>query len=105
MRLILIEDLTTDAKSKVNFCKALRKAGAQVKHAFVVFHYGIFPQSLETMKEIGVKLIALATWWDVIDVAEEEGYFDAKVIDEVRRYMEDPVTWSREHGGLAEFSS
>ena len=105
LRLILVEDLTTDAKSKVNFCKALRTAGGHVKHAFVVFHYGIFPQSLETMKEIGVNLHALATWWDVIEVAEEEGYFAPHTLKEVRRFMGDPVTWSREHGGLAEFSS
>ena len=57
------------------------------------------------MKEIGVNLHALATWWDVIDVAEKKGYFEPHTLKEVRRFMEDPVTWSRQHGGLAEFSS
>src|SRR3974390_3796008 len=31
-RVLLVEDLTTDGRSKVNFCKALRQAGAEVDH-------------------------------------------------------------------------
>ena len=42
-RTLLVEDLATDGKSKVNFIKALRDAGAVVNDSFVVFHYGIFP--------------------------------------------------------------
>src|SRR5512145_175338 len=34
-RTLLVEDLTTDGRSKVNFCKALRDAGAIVDHVFV----------------------------------------------------------------------
>ena len=30
-RVLLVEDLTTDGRSKVNFCKALREAGADRK--------------------------------------------------------------------------
>ena len=33
-RVLLVEDLTTDGRSKVNFCKALREAGAVVEHVF-----------------------------------------------------------------------
>jgi len=33
-RTLLVEDLTTDGRSKVNFCKALRDAGAVVDHVF-----------------------------------------------------------------------
>jgi orotate phosphoribosyltransferase len=34
---VLVEDLTTDGKSKINFCGALRRAGASADHAVVVF--------------------------------------------------------------------
>ena len=44
-RVLLVEDLTTDGGSKVNFCNALRDAGATVEHIFVVFFYGIYPES------------------------------------------------------------
>src|ERR671918_917914 len=50
-RTLLVEDLATDGRSKVNFCQALRTAGAQVDHCFVLFYYDIFPQSREVMVE------------------------------------------------------
>ena len=49
-RTLLVEDLATDGGSKVNFCKALRDAGANVDHCFVLFYYDIFPQGREMMK-------------------------------------------------------
>src|SRR5579862_4769271 len=55
-RTLLVEDLATDGRSKVNFCQALRNAGADVHHCFVLFYYDIFPQSREVMQELGVEL-------------------------------------------------
>ena len=100
MRILLVEDLTTDARSKINFCKALRQAGAQVDHAFVIFHYAIFPQSTENMRAIGVNLHSLATWWDVLEVCRERPYFEESALKEVRKFLEDPVAWSKAHGGI-----
>jgi len=99
-RILLVEDLTTDGRSKANFCTALRKAGATVDHVFVVFHYGIFPDSAQVMSEIGVTMHALATFWDVLAVAREGGYFDRTTLGEVERYLHDPVGWSVAHGGV-----
>ncbi len=31
-RVLLVEDMTTDGRSKINFCNALREAGAKVEH-------------------------------------------------------------------------
>ncbi len=104
-RTLLVEDLTTDGRSKVNFCKALRQAGAVVEHAFVIFHYGIFPQSEQLMAEIGVKLHSLANWWDVLKVTKSEGRFDAPTIREVEKFLNDPVAWSAAHGGASELPS
>ena len=100
-RTLLVEDLTTDGRSKVNFCKALRNAGAEVGHVFVVFHYAIFPEGERIMKEIDVRLHALATWWDVLAVAKAGAYFDARTLDEVEAFMNDPSAWSVAHGGVA----
>jgi orotate phosphoribosyltransferase len=98
-RTLLVEDLATDGKSKVNFIKALREAGAVVNDSFVVFHYGIFPQSRQIMAELGVGLHALATWWDVLAAAKRHQYFDAETLREVESFLNDPVTWSVAHGG------
>jgi len=41
----------------------------------------------------------LATWTDVIDAAEEGGFFSANKIAGVRAYLDDPHGWSAAHGG------
>jgi orotate phosphoribosyltransferase len=93
-RVLLVEDLTTDGGSKVLFIEALRKAGATVAHTYVVFHYGIFAESLTTMAELGVKLHALATWWDVLDMARVRGLYTPEQLDTVEAYLDDPNGWS-----------
>ena len=102
-RTLLVEDLTTDGRSKINFCQALRQAGAQVEHVFVNFYYDIFPQSKQIMSDLNVRLHYLATWWDVLDVVKKGGYFDPHVVSEVERFLNSPAQWSAEHGGVAEF--
>src|SRR5262249_15369586 len=55
-RTLLVEDLTTDGQSKIRFANALRDAGAIVNHAFVVFFYGVFPGSFETLAQMHIAL-------------------------------------------------
>lgn len=96
-RAILIEDLQTDGGSKQIFINALRNAGADVKHAFVVFHYGIFEASEKNMKDLGIKLHALTTWWDVLSVAKKNSYFDEKTLESVESFLRSPVEWQDKH--------
>jgi len=98
-RVLLVEDLATDGGSKLTFVEALRKAGAQVAHTFVIFHYGIFPEGVAALAEQGVKLHALATWWDALAAAEERGYLARQQVQEVRHFLQDPIAWSAAHGG------
>ena len=102
-RTLLVEDLTTDGRSKVNFCKALRDAGAIVEYVLVMFYYDIFPESKKVLADINVRLMHLATWWDVLRVVKQGGYFDPGVIDEVERFLNAPAKWSAEHGGVSAF--
>lgn len=102
-RVLLVEDLATDGRSKMSFVNALREAGGEVAHAFVVFHYGIFPQSVSTLAEAGVTLYGLTTWWDVLNVARERGYFDAATLAAVENFLHEPAAWSAAHGGVSSF--
>ena len=43
-RVLLVEDLATDGRSKVNFVKAIRDAGGICDHCFVIFFYDIYPE-------------------------------------------------------------
>ncbi|WP_019015799.1 orotate phosphoribosyltransferase [Elioraea tepidiphila] len=99
-RTLLVEDLTTDGQSKIRFCQALRDAGAIVNHTFVVFYYGVFPGSFETLKGMNIGLHHLCTWWDVLEVCRAHPYFSDAALAEVRRFLDDPVTWSKSHGGI-----
>jgi orotate phosphoribosyltransferase len=101
-RVLLVEDMTTDGRSKVNFCKALREAGAVVEHVFVFFFYDIFPEGKKVFSDLGVTLHFLATWWDVLAVAKKSGKFDKAKLAEVEKFMNNPAEWSKAHGGVAE---
>src|SRR5258707_4950833 len=100
-RTLLVEDLTTDGQSKIRFAQALRDAGAICNHAFVVFFYGVFPGSFETLAKMDIALHHLATWWDVLEACRDRPYFDEAALSEVRRFLENPVAWSAAHGGVA----
>ncbi|WP_332697603.1 orotate phosphoribosyltransferase [Bosea sp. (in: a-proteobacteria)] len=102
-RTLLVEDLATDGRSKVNFCQALRDAGATVDHCFVLFYYDIFPKSRELMQELGVNLHYLTTWWDVLKVAKASGHFEPKILAEVESFLNEPAKWSAAHGGISDF--
>jgi len=103
-RVLLVEDLATDGGSKIHFIQGLRDAGATVGHTIVWFHYGIFPESTSSLAAVGVKLHGLATWWDVLKVAEAEGHFRDHLV-EVRRFLEAPTAWSAAHGGTSSLQS
>lgn len=101
-RVLLVEDLTTDGRSKVKFCEALRRAGAQVSDTIVVFYYDIFPETREMLTEHGLRLHALATWWDVLEVSKQKNYFDPKTLGEVESFLNYPIEWSGRNGGATE---
>jgi orotate phosphoribosyltransferase len=104
-RTLLVEDLTTDGRSKINFCKALREAGAVVEHVFVNFYYDIFPEAKRTFEELEVRLHHLATWWDVLAVVKKDHYLPPEQIAEVERFLREPAKWSAAHGGVSAFPS
>jgi orotate phosphoribosyltransferase len=100
-RVLLVEDMTSDGRSKVNFCNALREAGGKVEHVLVFFFYDIFPEGRTILGDLGVTLHSLATWWDVLAVAKTSGKFDAAQLADVEKFMHDPAAWSKAHGGTA----
>jgi len=101
-RVLLVEDLATDGRSKVNFVKAIRDAEGHCEHCFVLFFYDIYKDSRRILGDLGVTLHALTTWWDVLAVAKASGKFDPKMLAEVEAFMHDPAGWSKAHGGVAE---
>lgn len=92
-RVLLVEDLTTDGGSKLSFVDAIRDTGASCGHTAVIFYYGIFPETVETLSGHGVKLHYLCTWWDVLAEARESEAFDRATLDEVEAFLTSPRPW------------
>ena len=102
-RILLVEDLTTDGRSKIFFCKALRDAQAIVEHTLVLFFYDIFQDTLERLQKSHLELHSLATGWDLLRIARQTKYCTTKELDEVELFFHNPQLWSEAHGGISEF--
>ena len=91
-RTLLIDDVTTDGRTKTTFKQALERAEADVVGIFVLFAYNIFPGHAET--------VALTTLGDVVAAAEKSGALDGSAIAALQTYAADAAAWSRRHGGI-----
>ncbi|MFV0431785.1 MAG: orotate phosphoribosyltransferase [Alphaproteobacteria bacterium] len=91
--ILLVEDLTSEGSSKLNFIKALREAGAVSDYTFVIFYYDIFKNALDELKSENIQMSWLATWWDVLEVAKSSGNFTAGDLDQVEAFLYNPLEW------------
>jgi orotate phosphoribosyltransferase len=96
MRILLIDDLTTDGASKLAFVRGLRSAGAVVEHALTIFFNDAFPGAVERLLDARVSLHALATWADILQSDSGLASADRATID---TFLSDPVAWSARQGG------
>lgn len=104
-RVLLVEDLTTDGGSKIKFCEAIRHAGADISDTIVIFYYDIFTEARKNLESVGLNLHYLATWRDVLAVCRKQNYFDPKTLSGVEQFLDDPLKWSGENGGVTEISA
>lgn len=96
-RVLLVEDLATDGGSKLSFVDAIRDTGATCAHTAVIFCYGIFPEGIARLKEHGVTLHHLCTWWDVLAEAKRSGRFDSATLEGVEAFLRAPREWQDAH--------
>jgi orotate phosphoribosyltransferase len=102
-RVLLVDDVTTDGRTKAALCAALRAVQARVDHVLVMFYYDVFPEARRLLDSLNIRLHYLATWRDVLAEARASGYFSAAAAADVERFIEQPARWSLEHGGIAAF--
>ncbi|GAB4286736.1 MAG: orotate phosphoribosyltransferase [Roseovarius sp.] len=96
-RVLLVEDLATDGGSKLDFVDAIRATGAECAHTAVIFYYGIFPETLKTLANHGVRLHHLCSWADVLAEARAQAAFDAATLAAVEAFLHDPRGWQAAH--------
>jgi orotate phosphoribosyltransferase len=100
LRVLLMDDLTTDGASKLAFVRGLRSAGAVVEHVLTIFYHNAFAGALERLEQANLRLHALATWTDVLQGAAGE-CLPAQERALIENFLADPVAWSTRHGGRA----
>ena len=91
---LLVEDLMTDGKSKINFVDKIRSHDVRCDLSLVVFKYDIFKDADTTLKKNNIHVHHLTTWEDVYNEMRNINKFDFDVLSEIRKFLDDPVTWS-----------
>ena len=101
LRLLLVDDLTTDGASKLNFARGIHAAGGHVSDVLTIFYHSAFPGADARLAAAGLTLHALATWHDIL-AHEGPHRLGADDRQTVTAFLADPVAWSTRHGGRGE---
>jgi orotate phosphoribosyltransferase len=92
-RVLLVEDLVTDGKSKLIFKEGIEACGGVMEHCLCIFEYYSKQAGLhlakERLAERGVKLHSLITWDDILRVGLAKGYITEEECDHILRFLKD----------------
>jgi orotate phosphoribosyltransferase len=92
-KVLLVEDLITDAGSKISFAQAIRGAGGIVNDVIVIFDR---LQGGETvLREHGMTLHAITNMDVALGEAEAIGLLSSHQLEMVRDYLKSPPEWHR----------
>ncbi|HUH86444.1 MAG TPA: phosphoribosyltransferase family protein [Pusillimonas sp.] len=102
-KVLLVDDMMAGGQSKLRFCQALAASNVQVQDLFIVFDYATFPTQ-QLLGPLGVRVHSLATWRDILAVAQQRNDFSAHELNELAEFLRDPAAWSARRGGRASYS-
>ena len=91
---LLVEDLMTDGKSKINFVENIRSLGIDCTLSLVVFKYNIFKEADISMKRNNIKVYYLTDWEEVYNQMRLMNAFESSILLEIRKFLDDPIAWS-----------
>lgn len=92
-RTLLMDDLTTDGRTKSSVQNALEEAEADVVGIYVILDYKIFPGSPSITSPV--------TLGDIIAAAKNGNHLSPSVMKELETFAENAPQWSRRNGGIA----
>jgi orotate phosphoribosyltransferase len=95
-KVLLVEDLITDGKSKMGFIDALSDAGATVEHVLVLFDR--LQGGFEALQRRGVLLHKLTDMDTALGVAEVEKLLPNGHVEVVSEYIVSPRDWHIKRG-------
>ncbi|MCS4509085.1 orotate phosphoribosyltransferase [Xylophilus ampelinus] len=99
-RVLLVDDVTTDGRSKGGAAAALRQAGTVVDDALVLLDYALYPTPAAAADTAALRLHALATWPQLHAALQEDGRLTGAQAAMLADFSAAPVRWSVAHGGI-----
>ena len=99
---VLVEDLMTDGKSKISFVNNIREHAIRCDLSLVVFKYDIFKDADTSLKKNNIEVHHLTDWENVYNEMCNMSKFEADILSEIRRFLDDPVTWSNDKKQVSE---
>ena len=98
-KVLLVDDVTTDGRSKAGTVAALRRAGPVVEDVLVLLDYALYAQEARTLAEHDLSLHALATWKHLHEALLASGQLSAAQQAMLADFTASPVAWSIRNGG------
>ncbi|MET1114131.1 MAG: phosphoribosyltransferase family protein [Comamonas sp.] len=98
-KVLLVDDVTTDGRSKAGTVAALRRSGPVVEDVLVLLDYALYAQEASTLTEHGLSLHALATWKHLHEALLESGQLSPAQQATLADFTASPVAWSIRNGG------
>ncbi len=99
-RLLYVDDVTTDGRSKLAATAALRQGDAVVDDVLVILDYAIYPRIAGAADAKAPRIHALTHWPDLLAALRAEGGLSLEALGTLSAFDADPVRWSLEHGGV-----
>ena len=96
-RVLLVEDLVTTGMSSLAGVAALRTEGAIVGDCVAIVSYN-FPEARQKFEAAGVRLHALTTFEEALEIAEARSIIDEAGAASVREWLSDPRAWAARRG-------
>ena len=91
--IVVIEDLISTGKSSLNAINALKSEGYNVMGMLSIFSYN-FQFANKKFEDENISINSLSDYNSLVNLIQSEGTLDSNEISRLKKWREDPKTWS-----------
>ncbi|MCC5921860.1 MAG: orotate phosphoribosyltransferase [Cyclobacteriaceae bacterium] len=93
-KVLVVEDLISTGGSSIKAAEAIKQAGMEVSGILAIFTYG-FQQASEAMKAAGIQCKTIGNYSELLKVAVDKNYIQAKDLEILEKWSQAPDTFGR----------
>jgi len=98
-RVLLVEDLVTDGRSKLAFRESIVRAGGTLEHCLCIFEYyserAGLSEARTRLREHGIALYSLTHWDELLELMLQEGEITSAQQEQILSFLRDPEGYGR----------